>query len=582
LLSQLYIQNVAVIQKAAIDFDSGLNVFSGETGAGKTILISAIDAVLGERASKDMIRTGEEKAFVSALFEDISPRAAEKLSELGYADDEGALLVSREINQSGKSVCKINGQPATASVLKELSPLLIHTHGQRDSAALLHSESHLEIIDAYAGLGDMLSDYKAAYGEMRGLEEELEGCNMDEAQKAQRVDMLTFQINEIEAASLLDPGEEDELAARKRLIKNSGKIIEGLSQAYAALSGDESSESITGLLDSFTEGLSAASGYVADFEAMLSRATGIGYELEEFSGELRAFLDDFEYDPHELDRIESRLDIIYRLKRKYGADIAEIIAFGERAAEELEGIAMSGERAKKLAARLKEATQRAAELAAGLTGARAEAAARFVSEVERELKFLDMPNVKLSVLRTQRPLSGTGADFCELMIITNVGEAPKPLSKIASGGETARLMLAIKNVYAGRDDVGTLIFDEIDSGVSGRAAQKIGRKLRQVSRLRQVICVTHLAQVASFADRHLLIRKEVAEGRTFTRVKPLTKTEAIEELARITGGDLITRAALKSAAELWEHSHGDEAKSHGTKLTADAEENTAEAGQLTL
>ncbi len=561
MLAQLYIKNVAVIHKAAVDFSGGLNVFTGETGAGKTILISAIEMVLGERTSREIIRTGEEKAFVSALFEDISPGVAAKLSELGFADDAGSLLITREISQSGKNVCKIGGMPATSALLKEISSELLSIHGQHDSAQLLNSESHMKLIDLFGGYS--LEPYRAAYGQMRQIEAELSGLNMDEAAKAQRMDMLTFQLKEIEDADLSDPEEEDALTARKRLIKNSEKILGALSQAYDALTGTENAEGIERLFAELTGGMAAAAEFLPQFEQTSARVDEMGYELADVSAELRSFLDDFEYDPRELDRIESRLDVIYRLKRKYGSTVAEIISFGERAAGELQNISTGDERAKKLEAQLLKAREEAAGLAKELSAARERAAARFTAMVEEELKFLDMPNVKLSVARTEKPLSDTGADGLEFMIVTNVGEEAKPLSKIASGGETARLMLAIKNVCAEQDDVATLIFDEVDSGVSGRAAQKIGNKLSQVARSRQVICVTHLAQVAAFADHHLLIRKDVEDGRTFTSVNALDKTRAIEELARITSGELITESSLNSARELWEHAHK-------TQLTVDS------------
>jgi len=550
MLTQLHIQNIAVIHKAGIEFSRGLNVFTGETGAGKTILISAIDAVLGERTSKEIIRTGEDRALVSALFEDISPRARQKLAELGYSDDEGSVLISREIQQGGKGGCKINGMPATASILKEIASLLISIHGQRDSGQLLESESHLGLIDAYGGLAPELREYGDAYARMCEIRRSLAALEMDEAQKAQRIDMLTFQIGEIEAAGLEDLEEEESLLVQRGQIRNAESIRDALSAAYAALRGAEEEQGIDALMDTLQAAAETAARYIPAMEEMASRLVGMGYELAEFAQEIRTTLDDFVFDPRELNVIESRLDSIYKLKRKYGADIREILDYCEKAREELEAITTSEQRRKELAASLEAQAAHTAGLAARLTGKRQKAAGAFVRLVEKELAFLDMPSVKLSVERRERELSPSGADILELYIVTNVGEVPKPLSKIASGGEMARIMLAVKNVLAEKDDIATLIFDEVDTGVSGRAARKIGQKLGQVALGRQVICVTHLAQVAAFADHHLYIHKEERDGRTFTRITPLEGEGVVRELARITSGDMITDAALRSAEEL--------------------------------
>lgn len=554
MLTQLYIQNVAVIQKATIDFTRGFNVFTGETGAGKTILISAIDAVMGERTSKEIIRTGEEKAFVSALFEDISARSLEKLRELGFEDDDGSVLITREITAAGKSSCKIGGMPATAAIMKEISSLLIHIHGQRDSTQMLLSENHMDLLDLFGSVEAELLEYRGEFGKMREIQSKLDAISLDETQKAQRIDMLTYQIKEIEDARLSDEDEEEQLTARKKIIRNSEKIMDGLAAAHAALAGGDEERGIESLFGDLTDGVATASRYIEPLEPTSGRLAEIGYELQEISREIRSYLDDFDFDPRELDQIESRLDTIYKLKRKYGSTIAEIIAFGEKAGVELESVAMSGERAQKLEAELQVVRGEALRLGKKLSTKRLNASEEFARLVEDELQFLDMPAVKLSISHREIPMNQNGVDEMELLIVTNVGEAPKPLSKIASGGEIARIMLAVKNVLAGRDDIDTLIFDEVDTGVSGRAAQKIGRKLKQVAQSRQVICVTHLAQVAAFADNHMLINKEVDDGKTYTRVKNLEKQQAIEELARITSGDLITDLSLNSARELWEHS----------------------------
>ena len=553
MLTRLYIQNVAVIRKAEIRLGAGLNVFTGETGAGKTILISAIDAVLGERTARDMIRTGEEKAMVSAFFEDISPRALETLRELGYDEDEGGVLITRELSASGKSTSKINGMPATASILKQISSLLIHIHGQRDAAQLLSPERHMEMIDSFGRLEPLLEEYRAAYQRLRELEGEIQRLTMDDKQKAQRMDMLTFQIGEIEAAGLDDPDEEEELLARKKLIGSSEKVLDALSAAYSALKGEEEREGIDVLFDQLTGGVSVAGEYLASLAPMVARLEEIGYELEEFAAELRDTLDGFEFDPQEQSDIEYRLDQLYRLKRKYGEDISAILEFCQNAREELEQITTGEERLARLNTRRQQLLQQAEKLAGELTARREKAATDFMARVEEELAFLDMGGVKLSARREEKPLAPDGADSITLYVSTNVGEEAKPLHKIASGGEISRMMLSMKNVLADRDDIDTLIFDEVDIGVSGRAAQKIGRKLAEASRGRQVICVTHLAQVAAFADNHLLIQKEVEEGRTFTRVRELGQEERVAELSRITSGDNITLTALENARELLGH-----------------------------
>jgi len=554
MLTQLHIQNIAVIQKATIQFREGLNVFTGETGAGKTILIAAIDAVLGERASRDIIRTGEDRAFVSALFENISPVALGALEELGYPDEDGAVLISREITAAGKNTCKINGMPATVSILKSISSLLIHIHGQRDSQQLLRSERHRELVDAFGSLEGDVAAYKAAFDEMRRIKAELESLNLDEAQKAQRLDMLGYQIAEIEAAALEDEDEEESLLVRKKIIKGSESILEGLGEAYQALAGDgESGAGVQELMDAATEGMERAAAFVETLEPTARRLREIGYELEEFQGEIRRSLEGYEFDPRELDALEYRLDTIYKLKKKYGGGIPEILAHLERAREELERITLSEQRTAQLTQELAAAEKKAEKLAAALTKKRLAATERFTGSVERELIFLDMPSVTLTVSHGAKALAADGADELELLFCANVGEVPRPLSKIASGGELSRMMLAIKNVLAHRDHIDTLIFDEVDTGVSGRAAGKIGQKLAQVARDRQVICVTHLAQVAAYGGNHLYIHKEVENGRTYTRVTPLEWERRVEELARITSGDHISAPALESARELLLH-----------------------------
>lgn len=559
MLTQLHIENIAVIKKASFPLKKGLNVFTGETGAGKTILISAIDAVLGERTSRDIIRTGEDRAIVSALFEDISPHAKATLEEMGYEAEDDSVLVFREMTASGRNICKINGMPANVTILKEISSKLIHIHGQRDSQELLAPEYHMQMIDDFGELELQKEEYLEQYQQYHDLQEELESLTLDESQKIQRMDMLKFQINEIEAAHLKDPEEEDGLLAQRKVIHGSEKILKGFASAYSAWNGEDSLPGLQENLANFLAGVEDVAEYVSDFKPMMERVEELTYELEEYASQISYALDEYEFDPEELNRIEYRLDTIYRLKQKYGSNIEEILEHYQSASEEFEKISTNEEQKEKLEKKIAQKEKECLIIAKDLSKKRCTAAEEFTKRIEAELVFLDMPTVKLSAKRTEIPLSPEGVDRIEFFIVTNVGEAPKPLNRIASGGEISRIMLAIKNVLAHRDDVDTLIFDEVDTGVSGRAAGKIGRKLREVSKDRQVISVTHLAQVAAFADHHLLIAKDSDDAHTYTKVKALSHEETINELARITSGEVITPAALESATELWARARQDEA-----------------------
>ncbi|MCL2056865.1 MAG: DNA repair protein RecN [Oscillospiraceae bacterium] len=557
MLTQLYIHNIAVIHKASISFTGGFNVFTGETGAGKTVLVSAIDMVLGERTSRDIIRSGEDKALVSALFEGVSPKASEILERQGYPGSDGSVLITREITAAGKNNCRINGMPATVGILREIASALISIHGQRDSGRLLSPEQHIALIDAFGGLGGLFAEYRESYGNYRRIKSELLGLAMDDAQKARRIDMLTFQVQEIEAAQL-DVDEENTLVSRRKAIRNSGRIREGLAGGYAAITGDDDSPGISELFGQLADGVSEAARFLGQMEPLSLRLEEIGYEIEEAGAEIRRAIDELEFDRHELDDIESRLDIIYNLKKKYGANIPAVLAFCQNAAEELEGLLGSEAKAQRLEQAAAAAESEATRLAAELSEKRLAASEAFITAVEGELAYLDMPDVKLSVSCRRTDLGAGGWDAIEFYVTTNIGEPPGPLSKIASGGEIARMMLAIKNVLADRDGVDTMIFDEVDSGVSGRAAGKIGAKLRQASQGRQLICVTHLAQVAACADSHLYIYKEVEGDRAFTKVEALSGEGVFRELARITSGDLITEAAIENARALWEFGHSNQ------------------------
>lgn len=549
MLVQLYIQNIAVIKEALIELEDRFNVFTGETGAGKSILIGAIGAVLGERVSKDFIRAGETKALVTALFQDLSAGAREGLSSLGYDCAEGEeLLISREISAE-RNVCRINGQPATVALLRAAGRFLINVHGQQDNQMLFSADAHRSFVDSFGGLGEETAAYRVQYDEMVSLSEKLKTFTMDEAEKARRIDLLSFQVNEIDEANLC-PGEEEELDERRQIIRNAERIASSLLEVREILTGGDERAGVVDALEHASGGLSEVSRYLEPYAAQAQAVNGYRYELDELASQIRETLDTLEYDPRELEEIEERLDLIHRLRRKYGSDIAEILRFREQAAAELEEITLSDERAAALQRTLFEKKEKVLALARSLSQKRAKAGKRFAAAVEAELCSLDMPSVRLSVSLKARELGPHGAEDVEFLISANPGEPAKPLSKIASGGEMSRIMLAIKSVVSGKDDIDTLIFDEIDTGVSGRAAQKIGAKLGKVAEGRQVICVTHLAPVAAFANRHLLIAKEVEGGRTYTTVQALAREERIRELARITGGEHITPLALKSAEEM--------------------------------
>lgn len=550
MLSQLYIENIAVIRQATIDFQKGFHVFTGETGAGKTILISAINAVLGGRTFKEIIRTGERRACVSALFTEIPASLAEKIGELGYPLEEGQLLVQREIDLTGKGQCRLDGRPATAAMLREVCSLLIDIHGQHDNQELLSAEKHLGFLDSFGAYRKELEDYAKAYAQRIACADRLEKLQMDESYKLQRMDILQFQLKEIGDAKLTD-GEEEQLTEQQKRIKNAERITESLGTIYTLLNGD--GEELRGVLEALEEistELDTAAKYLPDFTQYGDKLNDAYYMLEELGSTARDTLEEADFDPCQLDAIESRLDTIYRLKKKYGGSIAEILAYYDKISEEYNTLELSDEMVEKLRVELERAEKDLRQAAKALTARRMEAAGEFVKRVEKELAYLDMGGVRFSISRKEKAFGPNGTDEMEFLICTNAGEEARPLAKIASGGELARIMLAIKNVLAEKDDIGTIIFDEVDTGVSGRAAQKIGQKLAEVAQHRQVICVTHLAPVAACAAHHYRIYKTVEEGRTFTRVEELDHEERVRELARIMVGDHITESALQSAEEM--------------------------------
>lgn len=552
MLSQLYIKNIAVIREADIEFGPGFNVFTGETGAGKTMLISAINGVLGARLSRDIIRSGEETAALSALFTGISPAAAARIEELGYDAADGEVLISREIG--ARNSCKINGRPATMQILREIASELIDVHGQKDNHRLLDPQHHIEYIDDFGELTSLREQYQSVYRQVQELRKKLRSMQQSDREKEQRIALLQYQAGEIEAANL-QPSEDEELTQRRDTIRNAERILKLTAEAKALLDGGDEADGAANLLTQLSEVLGKLSRFVPELSDAAAQVTEISYTIHDVSGEISRYLDRMDFDPHSLDEIEDRLELITSLKRKYGATIEEVNEYGEKAAAQLQEIQFSQEIIDQLREQERALLPKLAQAADELTSARHQAARDFLSRIKRELEFLNMPNVKLTVSAGRSDYTANGQDELELLISSNAGEAPKPLAKIASGGELSRVMLSIKNVLAEKDQVGTAIFDEIDTGVSGAAAQKIGRKLQEVSRNRQVICVTHLAPVAACGDTHLFIHKDVEEGRTYTRVDLLTQEERVREIARIVSGEDLTETAMDNAREMLNLAH---------------------------
>lgn len=546
MLTSLKIENVAIIESAAIEFGCGLNVLTGETGAGKSIVIDSINAILGERTSRDIIRTGAQSAKVYAVFEDVNERVRNFLDENGIDCEDGVLIINRTLSREGKNVCRINGAPVTVSMLREIGGELIDIHGQHDNQSLLSPEKHCGFVDSFAGNADLIADYREKYGRLCEIRSKLKKLTTDESSKSQRIDFLTYQIDELEKAEITI-GERDELKARKSLINNSQKVIESLNIAYEALKADGAG--IDMITDAESE-IANASAYMETLGEASEKITDIRYELEDIAETVRDAMTEVDFDPSELEDIDERLDLLYRLSKKYGDTEEEMLEYLEKARVELDNIAFSEERVKELQKQEKEALVETETAACKLTESRKTAGEKLSNAICSELKFLDMPNVRFVVKCNDIGLTENGKDEIEFLISANAGEEPKPLAKIASGGELSRIMLAIKNVLAETDGVDTMIFDEIDTGVSGRAAQKIAMKLRSASKGRQVICVTHLAQIAAQGDVHLYISKSVSDGKTYTNIKSLIEEERVAEIARIMGGMEITKLQFESAREM--------------------------------
>ncbi len=551
MLRLLHIENIAVIEQADIVFQSGFTVLTGETGAGKSIIIDSIGALMGQRTSKELVRNGAKKGFVSAVFDDIAEELQAQIEELGLeGDDPESVHIQRELNASGRSICRVNMKPVSASVLKQLSPYLINVHGQHDGQKLMQDEFHIEFLDRYCHSADILADFQPLYQQLHELRRQIRELDHSEQQRAQRIDMLRYQFDEIAEANL-EAGEEEVLKERKQFFDNSGKLAYALGTANTALSGEEGMEGVAACMDRVSEALAEVSSFSDEMNALFRKAEELKYLVEDLSEAVSALALNIDYSEAERNAVEERLDTIYRLEHKYGATVEDILAYCDKAASELDILENAEDHKEKLVEEYRETLERAREIAGKLSELRRTSARKLEALIVEQLVDLNMEKVKLNIsVIPQTKLNLNGMDTVQFLISTNPGEPVKPLSKIASGGELSRIMLAIKNVLSSTEDVGTWIFDEIDTGVSGRAAQKIAQKLANISRSKQTLCVTHLPQLASMGDHHLLIEKNVQGEKTFTSVEPIEGKERTEELARMISGSMVTEASLANAEEL--------------------------------
>lgn len=554
MLASLKIENVAVIEKAEVNFTPGFNVLTGETGAGKSILIDSINAILGNRTSRELVRSGAQKACIWATFESIPASVKKQLEKCGYevTDD---LLLYREINAEGKGSCRVNGMPATAAVVRYISSGLLSIHGQHDSQSLTNPALHLGLLDQYAQNRDLFAEYYRRYRELVTVKRQLDALNASESDKQRRIEALTAEIDTIDAAAL-QPGEEKTLQERKNVITHAQSILAGITAAHLALAGDEDGEQAgaADLLGGAVDGLQNSARLDESLTSMSERLNDLYYSARELATDLADRLDAYGFDAGELDQIETRLDTIYRIKQKFGMEVDELLARREAAAAELETFQSSGQKIAELKAQMQTLYAAAKEAAEKLTQSRLKGFAAMNKEMKAALEFLNMPGIRFALKHTRGPLSSHGQDTVEFLISTNPGEEPKPLAKIASGGELSRIMLAFKSALADRDALPTVIYDEIDTGVSGLAAGRIGQLLHQTARGHQVLCITHTPQVAAFADNQLLIQKNVRKDRTFTEIHTLDMDGRVEVLARMISGDKVSELSLASARELIEKS----------------------------
>lgn len=554
MLANLKIENVAVIEKAEVNFTHGFTVLTGETGAGKSILIDSINAILGNRTSRELVRSGAQKACIWATFEAIPASVKKQLEKCGYeASDD--LLLYREINAEGKGSCRINGMPATAAVVRDISAGLLSIHGQHDSQSLTNPALHLDLLDQYAQNRELFAEYYRRYRELVTVKRQLDTANASEADKQRRIEALTAEIDAIDAAAL-QPGEEKTLQERKTVITHAQSILEGITAAHLALAGDEDGEQAgaADLLGGAVDGLQNSARLDESLAAMSERLNELYYSARDLATDLADRLDAYGFDAGELDQIESRLDTIYRIKQKFSMEVEELLARRDTAAAELENFQSSGQRIAELKARMQTLYAAAKEAAEALTQSRLKGFAAMNKQMKAALEFLNMPGIRFALKHARGPLSSHGQDTVEFLISTNPGEEPKPLAKIASGGELSRIMLAFKSALADRDALPTVIYDEIDTGVSGLAAGRIGQLLHQTAKGHQVLCITHTPQVAAFADNQLLIQKNVRNDRTFTEIHTLDMDGRVEVLARMISGDKVSELSLASARELIEKS----------------------------
>lgn len=550
MLKSLNIENIAIIEKASAEFTAGLNILTGETGAGKSILIDSINAVTGEKTSRELIRTGEDAAQVSAFFENISDEIKLKLSESGLpCEEDGTLLLYRKIFRDGKNLCRINGAPVTVSMLKSIGMGLINIHGQRDSQALLDSERHIEFLDGFGGFGKEKQDYLDAFLRMQEIKSEIRSLNLDEAYKIRQTELLTHQIKELENAEIT-VGEKAALNRKKNILNNSQKLTTALRGALEALSGNDEISGAYSLINSASSLISSVSSLAKGLDSLTEQLGNANSYVDDCVRLIDDVLRQLEGIDGDIDSIESRLDTLYKLSKKYGETEEEMLSFLENAKAELESIVTSDERLNELNTEFAETLKSCREKAQKLSSKRKKAAEKMASAVKYELSFLDMPSCVFKVSITEAELSETGADAVEFLISANPGEEPKPLNKVASGGELSRIMLAMKNVLNKEGGVDTLIFDEIDTGVSGSAARRIAVKLSEVSEHSQILCITHLAQIAAFADSHKFLYKEVAGGKTYTRIRELASSDREKELARMTYGSAAEEIHIESARQM--------------------------------
>lgn len=553
MLQLLHIENIAVIERADIELENGLTVLSGETGAGKSIVIDSIGAILGKRVSRDLVRAGAQKGFVSAVFTDLSPGLVSLLDELALTGDEpDTLHLQRQITADGKSTCRVNMKPVSAAVLRQLAPYLIDIHGQNDGQKLLDEQHHIDYLDGYAGLDALLAQYRPKYQALLALRREITALETGEQERLQRIDMLSFHKEEIEQAAL-QPDEDETLAQRKAYFDHAGKIAGALEQVRLALSGDDEVGGACALLDQAAAALAGLHEVSEAFDAMAEQAEEVRLLAADLRDSVISRSDNLDFSPAEREWVEQRLDLIYRLKQKYGGTLKEIAAYHERITSELETLADSDNRRDALREQYRAELTEAKKLAGQISEKRRTAAARLEKEIVRELSELDMDKVKMRVaVHTGAKLAAHGFDTVTFEISVNPGEPEKPLSKVASGGELSRIMLALKNVLTAGEDVGMLIFDEIDTGVSGHAAQQIARKLSAIAKKKQTLCVTHLPQIAAMGDHHLRISKSVRDGRSYTAVRPMDRAQRVDEIARLLSGEQISDAARRNAEELLE------------------------------